>query len=168
MRKFKIEMKWALIFSIMVLIWVILERLTGLHDEHIDQHHIFTNFMAIPAIAIYVFALLDKRKNFYHGVMTYKQGFVTGLIITLIVTVLTPVTQYITVTIISPDYFTNVIPYVISEGKMTQDEAQNYFNMESYIFYGLIGALIMGIITTVIVAIFTKKAVRKFETVRRV
>ncbi len=84
---------------------MLLERLTGLHSNHIDKHAIFTNFIAIPAIAIYVFALLDKRKNFYQGTMTYKQGFVTGFFITLIVTVFSIATQYITSTIISPDYF---------------------------------------------------------------
>ena len=64
MKKIQIEIKWAIIFVIMTLIWMILEKVAGLHDEHIDKHPIFTNFIAIPAIAIYVFAILDKRKNF--------------------------------------------------------------------------------------------------------
>jgi hypothetical protein len=113
MKKIKIEIKWAIIFVVMTLIWMVLEKLVGLHDEHIDKHPIYTNFIAIPAIAIYVFALLDKRKNFYKGAMTYKQGFITGLIITAIVTVLSPLTQYITSTIITPEYFPNMINYSV-------------------------------------------------------
>jgi len=88
----------------MTLIWMLLEKLAGLHDEHIDKHPIYTNFIAIPAIAIYVFSLLDKRKKFYKGAMTYKQGFISGLVITAIVTVLSPLSQYITPTIITPEY----------------------------------------------------------------
>ena len=76
----------------MTLIWMLLEKLAGLHDEHIDKH------------AIYVFSLLDKRKKFYKGAMTYKQGFISGLVITAIVTVLSPLSQYITPTIITPEY----------------------------------------------------------------
>ena len=38
---------------------------------HIDKHVVYTNFYALPAILVYVFALLDKRKNFYNGKMTY-------------------------------------------------------------------------------------------------
>jgi len=157
MKKIKIEIKWAIIFVVMTLIWMILEKLTGLHDEHIDKHPIFTNFIAIPAIAIYVFALLDKRKNFYKGAMTYKQGFITGLIITAIVTVLSPLTQYITSTIITPEYFPNMISYSVETGKLTQEAAEEYFNLKNYMLEVIIGTPIMGILTTAIVAIFTRK-----------
>ncbi|HIA35433.1 MAG TPA: DUF4199 domain-containing protein [Flavobacteriales bacterium] len=157
MKNLKIEIKWAIIFAVMQLLWMMLERITGLHSDHIDKHAIFTNFIAIPAIAIYVFALLDKRKNFYQGIMTYKQGFVTGFIITLFVTVFSIVTQYIISTIISPDYFSNMIEYAVSEGKMTQEAAENMFNLKSYIIQAPIGAFVIGLLTSAIVAIFTRK-----------
>ena len=157
MKKYKIEIKWAFIFMVMMLLWMVFERAVGLHDEHIDKHPIYTNFVAILAIAIYVLALLDKRKNFYNGVMTYKQGFISGLIISLIVTVFSPLTQYITSKIISPDYFNNVIEYSVSNNLMTLEAAQAYFNLKSYIIQVLIATPIMGIVTSAIVAIFTKK-----------
>jgi len=157
MKKIKIEIKWAIIFVVMTLIWMFLEKLAGLHDEHIDKHSIYTNFIAIPAIAIYVFALLDKRKNFYKGAMTYKQGFISGLIITAIVTVLSPLTQYITSTIITPEYFPNMIRYSVETGKMTQQAAEDYFNLKNYLVEIVIGTPVMGVMTTAIVAIFTRK-----------
>lgn len=91
-KNYRIEIKWAFIFIGMTLLWMVLERLLGLHSTHIDKHPIFTNFIAIPAIAIFVFALRDKRKSFYGGTMTYMQGFISGLIITLIVSVMSPLT----------------------------------------------------------------------------
>ncbi|HZJ35206.1 MAG TPA: DUF4199 domain-containing protein [Gillisia sp.] len=157
MKKIKIEIKWAIIFVVMTLIWMFLEKLAGLHDEHIDKHSIYTNFIAIPAIAIYVFALLDKRKNFYKGAMTYKQGFISGLIITAIVTVLSPLTQYITSTITTPEYFPNMIRYSVETGKMTQQAAEDYFNLKNYLVEIVIGTPVMGVMTTAIVAIFTRK-----------
>lgn len=157
MKKVKIEIKWALIFVAMQLLWMTLEKLTGLHDEHIDQHAIYTNLIAIPSIIIYVLALLDKRKNYYNGVMNYKEGFISGLFITLIVTILSPVVQYITSTFISPDYFANATEYAVSNDMMTQDAAEEYFNLRSYVTQVLIATPIMGIITTAIVALFTKK-----------
>ena len=157
MKKNKIEIKWAIIFTIMILVWMFIEKLAGFHSEHIDKHPIYTNFIIIPTIIIYVLALLDKRKNVYNGIMTYKQGLISGLVIALIVTILSPLTQYITSTIITPDYFSNVIKYVVNEGKMNQIEAENYFNLKSYIVQALIGAPIMGIVTTAIVAIFTRR-----------
>jgi hypothetical protein len=157
MKDIKIEIKWAIIFAIMSLLWMVLERIVGLHEAHIDKHETYTNFIAIPAIAIYVFALLDKRKNNYHGKMTYMQGFICGLIITLFVTILSPLTQYVTSNFITPHFFQNMIEYSISAGKATPEAAEDYFNLDNYIVQGLIGAPIMGLITTALVAVFTRK-----------
>lgn len=157
MNKYKVEIKWAIIFIVMLLLWMVMEKLTGLHDVHVDKHWIFTNFVAIPAIAIYVLALLDKRKSDYDGYMTYKQGFISGLIITIIVTIFSPLTQYIISTFITPDYFANMIEYTVTEWDMTREAAESNFNLQSYIVQALIGTPIMGLITTVVVAFFTKK-----------
>jgi len=158
MKNFKIEIKWAFIFIGSLLLWMLLERLVGLHDKHIDKHQYLTMLYSIVAIVLYVFALLDKRKNFYNGLMTYKQGFLTGLIITVIVTIFSPLTQWIISSVITPDYFENVIQYSVETGyhkSIVDAEAQ--FNLKSYIIQSTVGALVMGIVTTAIVAIFTRK-----------
>jgi len=160
MMKYKIETKWAIIFVIMSLVWMLFEKLSGLHSNYIDKQAIYTNFIAIPAIAIYVFALLDKRKNFYSSQMTYLQGFISGLVISLIVTILSPLTQIITSKLITPEFFPNAIQYSVSIGYYTQEAAEKFFNLKNYIIQGLIGAPIMGIITSAIVAIFTRKKIK--------
>ncbi|PWN07400.1 DUF4199 domain-containing protein [Rhodohalobacter mucosus] len=164
MKNRKTEVKWALIFIAASLGWMFIERLTGLHSTHIDKHMIYTNVFAVIAIAVYVFALLDKRKNDYSGVMTYKEGFISGLIITLIVALLSPVTQYLISAFIAPDYFPNIIEYTVSEGLMSREEAEGYFNLRSYIRQGVIGALVLGVITSAVVAFFTKGGTPKSET----
>ncbi|MDR7132316.1 hypothetical protein J2X69_004683 [Algoriphagus sp. 4150] len=156
MKNVKIEIKWALIFVVMMLAWIALEKSLGWHDEKIADHATMTNLVAIPAVAIYVLALLDKRKNFYQGVMSYYQGFMTGLVITLIVVVLSPLSQYITSEFITPDYFTNIINYSVSTGEMTQEKAESYFNLQSYMIMSAVGALIMGIATSAVVAVILK------------
>jgi len=156
MKKYQIELKWALVFVGMTLIWMIGEKLLGYHSEKIDQHEVITNFIAIPAIAVYVFALLDKKKNFYKGQMNYLQGFISGIIISVIVAAISPLTQYLTSVVISPEYFPNIIKYTVDNGKATQAEAISYFNLTSYVTYGVIGALGMGAVTSAIVAIFVK------------
>jgi hypothetical protein len=156
MKNIKIEIKWALIFIAMQLTWMLLERLAGLHDKNIDKHSIYSNFIMIPAIATYVLALLDKRKKDYNGTMSYKQGFISGLIISIIVTILSPLTQYITSVVITPEFFANSINYAVINSKMTMEAAEKYFNLKNFIIEGLIFAPIMGIFTSAIVAIFTK------------
>lgn len=157
MKNIKIELKWALIFIVVQLLWMVGEKAVGLHDTHIDQHATYTMLFAIPAIAMYVFALLDKRKNFYQGAMTYMQGLKTGIIITVIVTLLTPLAQYIISTVITPDFFANAIAFTVESGQMTQEEAEAYFSLSAYLWQAVFGALILGVVTSAVVAIFTRK-----------
>ncbi len=157
MKKYAIELKWGVLFTIMSLLWMMLEKGLGWHDELIGKHHIYTNFVAIPAIAFYIIALIDKRQNYYDGLMTYKQGFLSGLIISLVVMVLSPLTQVITSLYITPNYFENVIHHVVANNQMTLEEAENYFNLSNYILQSAMFAPLMGIITTALVAIFVKR-----------
>lgn len=157
MRKIGIEIKWGILFIVIQLVWMFGERIAGLHDENIAQHALVTNFFALVAIAVYVVALFDKRKNDLGGKMTWKQGFLTGLIITAVVTILTPLSQFLTSTVISPNHFANMISYTVENDKMTQEAAETYFNLKSYMIQSVVFAPIVGIVTSAIVAIFTRK-----------
>ncbi|MBR8538006.1 DUF4199 domain-containing protein [Carboxylicivirga sediminis] len=156
MKKIAIELKWGIIFFAAVLLWAVFEKSIGLHDERIDKHYFLTNFFAVPAIIIYVLALLDKRK-WLGGKMTWSQGFLSGLIIAVIVSLLSPIGQYLTHEYLSPDYFANIIEYSVSEGK-DREQMEAFFNLGSYIKKSMIGAVMMGAITSAIVAFFTKKS----------
>jgi hypothetical protein len=157
MKSIKIEIKWAFIFMAMSLLWMLLEKLTGLHSTYIDYHLYLTNLFAIPAILVYVLALKDKKRNYYNGSMSYIKGFISGLIITIIVALLSPATQWIISYLISPEYFPNVIKRSVELGYYkTTEEAAAYFNFENYATQSVIGALVMGIITTLIVMLFIR------------
>lgn len=162
MGKIKLEIKWAFIFIATTLVWMVLEKLVGLHDTHIDKHMYMTNLFAIPAILIFVLALRAKKKKDYNGQMSYKQGFLAGLIITVIVTIFSPLTQWIISTIITPEYFPNVIAYSLETGfHNSVEEAEAYFNLNSYMVQSTIWAFVMGVVTTAIVAIFVKTKINK-------
>ena len=157
MKKLAIELKWAIIFTIVSLIWMVFEKTMGWHDELISEHAIYTNFFAIVAIAVYVFALIDKRNNFYAGSMSYKEGFISGLIVSAMVAVLSPLAQYITHFFITPEYFNNAIDLAVETGQYTQGEAEAYFNFQSYLIQAFIYCFVMGAITSAIVAAFVRK-----------
>ena len=157
MKSLSIEIKWALIFIVMTLAWMWGEKLVGLHSTHIDKHMYLTNLYAIPSIIIYVLALRDKKKNYYEGRMTYKQAFISGVIITAIIAVLSPVNQWVISTIITPEYFPNVIAHSLETGyHETREAAEEQFNLQNYMIQSAVGALVMGIFTTAIVAIFVR------------
>lgn len=160
MKNIKIELKWALIFSLAGLAWMVLEKVSGLHDRYIDYQYYLTNLFAIPAIWIMVLALRDKKYNFYQGKITYKQGLISGLILSIFIALLSPLTQWITTYVITPEYFPNVIKRSVELGYFkTTPEAEANFNYENYAKQGFIFSLLMGIATSAVAMIFlrTKK-----------
>ncbi|GAA5022510.1 hypothetical protein GCM10011506_00770 [Marivirga lumbricoides] len=157
MKNVTIEIKWAIIFTVVTLLWMLLEKLVGLHDQYLDYHIYLTNLFAIPAIIMMVLALKDKKKNFYDGQMSYKEGFIAGLLLSLFIALLSPLSQWITTYIITPDYFPNVIKHSVEMGYFeTREEAAANFNYKSYAIQSAVGALVMGVLTTAIAMIFIR------------
>ena len=124
--------------------------------QHLYQFYL-TNLFAIPAIWMMVLALKEKKEKFYNGKITYKQGLISGIILSLLIALMSPITQWITTYIITPEYFPNVIKRSVEIGYYkTTAEAQANFNYKNYAIQGAIATLIMGIITTAIVMIFLR------------
>ncbi|UBM57951.1 DUF4199 domain-containing protein [Marinilongibacter aquaticus] len=166
MANYKIEIKWALIFIAALLLWMLLEKLSGLHSTHIDKHMYLTNLFAIPSIWIYVLALKELKRVKYKGRMTFKQGLLSGVIMTLLIAALSPLSQYIVSYWITPEYFPNVIAYAVETGYYkTIEEAQAYFNYRNYAIQSTIWAIIMGTITAAIVStiIRTRKSALEIQ-----
>ena len=157
MSSFKIEFKWAILFSIMGLVWMLLEKLSGLHSTYIDYHLYLTNLFAIPAIWLMVLALKEKKKVYFDGNITYVQGLVSGIILSVIIALLSPITQLITTYLITPEYFPNVIKRSVEIGYYkTTAEAEANFNYSNYAVQGAIAAFVMGLLTTSIAMIFIR------------
>lgn len=95
--------------------------------------------------------------------MSYKQGLISGIILSLIIALLSPLTQWITSNIITPEYFPNVIKRLVGLGYYkTSAEAEANFNYKNYAIQGAIGALGMGIVTTAIASIFLRTKINNF------
>lgn len=156
MKKYAHEIRWGIYFILMQLIWLGGEKQFGLHNEHISEHAKYSMFVLFPSIAIYVFALLEKRKQL-GGSMTYMQGLVSGILVSIVVMILTPFSVWASNTIISPDYFENVINYTVSQNIKTREQAEAYFNMNNYIFESTMFAPMAGLVTSALVAVFVKR-----------
>lgn len=150
-----LELKWGGIFSATMIVWLLIEKLAGWHDARIHLHATMTNIFAIPAIAVYVFALLDIRKNEFAYNMTWQQGFLSGVKISLVVAMLSPLVQIIFNKLISPEYFSKVIEYALTQGQ-DRKALEDYFNLTSYMIQAGVGSFIMGVVTSAVVAIFVK------------
>lgn len=98
--------------------------------------------------------------------MNYKQGVMSGIILSAFIALLSPITQWITTYIITPEYFPNVIERSVELGYFkTRQAAEANFNYKNYAIQGAFGAFVMGVITTSIAMIFIRsKNNRERET----
>jgi hypothetical protein len=156
MEKFKIEFKWAIIFSICSLFWMYFEKTMGWHDEKVKFQPIFTMLFGIIAIILYTSALLNKKKIYFNNEINWKQGFVSGAILSLIIAAFTPITQFISFEYISPNFFTNMINYKLEHTKMTLEDANRYFTLSNYIYTNTFSTLSNGIVISAIISFFIK------------
>lgn len=140
-----------------MLSWMLLEKTLGWHEEKIADHQWLTLLFAPFAILMYLLEMREKRRRVYGGKMTWLQGFVSGVILSVFVALLSPLAQYITHNYITPEYFNNVIEYSVTNDLMTPNKANDYFNINSYMLQAAVGALGFGVVTAAIVAIFVRK-----------
>jgi len=155
--KYYLEIKWSLFFFVMSLTWVWAEKLCGLHDILIQEHAIYTNLIAIPAVLIYFLAMWEKRKSL-DNLMSFKQAFMYGLSITLIVVALSPFMTYISFTLITPHFFEHAIQFSVKQNYMNSKDASLYFSLDSYILQSVFGGFIIGLFTTAITAFIMKSS----------
>ena len=156
MKKFAIEIRWGIQFSIVTLVWMIFEKTMGWHDELISDQTKYTNLFAFVAIGLYFIALVDKKKNFYKGSMDWKQGFISGMLLSTVIAILSPMVQSITYTYITPHYFEKIIEYRVAHKFQTQSQAEMYFNLKSFTIQAIFGAFSFGVLTSSIVAFALK------------
>ncbi len=163
MKKFAIEIRWGIQFSIVSLVWMIFEKTMGWHDALINKQAIYTNLFAFVAIGLYFIALSDKKKNFYNGRMDWKQGFISGMILSTVIAVLSPMVQSVTYTYITPHFFENIIQYRVAHKFQTQSQAEMYFNLKSYTIQAIFGAFSFGVLTSAVVAFVVRTKINTNE-----
>ena len=156
MKNYSIEIRWAFIFTVASMLWAGIEKLFGMHDSNIGTQPVFSFLFAIPAIAVYVLALIEKKQKVYHGNMSWKEGTVSGIVLSLFVAVLSPVAQWTVYGLISPDFFDKAIKFYTDKHYMTEVRALEMFNMLAYMKKGITEALSMGVITSALVALAVK------------
>ena len=159
MSKYRIEIKWAFIYAVASLAWMVFEKEMGWHDVHISKHPIYSTLFSFIGIIIYYFALREKKIVSYNNIIHWKEAFVAGAIMTVFVTILAIPIFYLTVNVISPSFFSNMIKYAVSSNIYTVEQAESYFNPQSYLLQIVGGSLSMGIVTSAVIAyiIQTKK-----------
>ncbi|MDN3724689.1 DUF4199 domain-containing protein [Aequorivita sp. SDUM287046] len=157
MKKIYIEFKWAIIFTVALLCWMLFEKTMGWHEEQIADHWWLTMFFAPIAILMYWLEMREKRRRAFEGKMTWLQGFLSGVILSVFVALLSPLAQFVTHNYVTPEYFNNVIEYSVTNEMMSRTKANDYFNINNYMWQAAFGALGFGVLLSAVVAILVRR-----------
>lgn len=156
MKKFAIEIKYATLYTLSMVGWAILEKELGYHDEKISDFIFFGMLSGFLTIIWLFFGILEKKKSFYNNQMTFQQGMISGVVISFLMAVFSPLWQYIAFYIISPDLFGNLIANSVSRKVMTLENAQLYYSFRSYVLQAAFTSLSFGVIISALIALVLK------------
>jgi uncharacterized membrane protein len=151
MQKYSVEIKWSLILGGVFLVWMFIEKGLGFHGEKAIQEPLF-NLLFLPILAIIFFLALKEKKNkISNKSLDWKEGFASGIILTLLASVTTTFVIYLTFIIISPDFFETAI----SQSK-DHETAQLNFNFPIFIKNNIFDKLSFGVVFSAIMSYFLK------------
>ena len=157
-----IEVKWAIVFITIQLLWFLGEKIAGLHDGNVDRQVQLTPVLVIIGLIIFYLALREKKEKVFNGNCNFKQAYFSGFNLTVLITVISPLVYYIAYSIISPDYFDKVIAFQVEAGKMTQEEALDSYNLGTYLIQSIVGTFLLGmLISTGLASVIRTKPVEK-------
>jgi hypothetical protein len=166
MKQFSIELKWAFNFFIASMLWMMLEKFLGYHDDKIQYQPLFSMLFGFVTLVIYIFALKDKKINFYHNQMNWREGFVSGLTLSLVIALFTTMIEYTKHHVISPYFLETMQKIIVEQNKMTLENAENFFTfsntLSQSIFYVIsFGSVLAALISLVIKSKDTAENQRK-------
>lgn len=156
MDKFKIEFKWASIFTAINLIWVYFEKYLGLHDNHIDKHALTGLILLVPFAFCIFMSLRQKREEYYNGEMSWQKAFLSGALLSLLVAGLSAGPVYVMSQYISPDFFELARAKSIEKGA-SEEIANQLINLNAYISQVIMFYLAFGVMISAIVGLIVKR-----------
>lgn len=151
MNKYSVEIKWSLIFGVLYLLWMIVEKTLGFHSVKAVQEPLF-NLLFIPiSFIIYFLALKEKKKVVFNNSIEWKEGFASGIVLTFLATVISTTVVYFTFSFISSTFFETAIS--ISKNK---EVAQFNFNLPVFVKNNIFDKLSFGVVFTAIISYIIK------------
>jgi hypothetical protein len=151
LQKIRLELRYAMLITLLMLLWLALEFMVGLHDAYIQYHPYVTMFAILIPVVCSRMALREKQE-LHNGKLPFKSALRTGMLITAFSAALAVPSQLIFHYLINPDFFDNMIKYSVQHGKQNMEQATMYFNLTSYMVQSVIGTLVLGTIINFIMA----------------
>ncbi|MBP6731564.1 MAG: DUF4199 domain-containing protein [Chitinophagales bacterium] len=153
MDSLRIEIRYAMLVTLLMLLWLAVEFMVGLHEEPLIAYHPIVTMFALIIPIVCARMAVNEKIELLGGKITFGQAFLTGFLVAFFAAVLSVPSELIFNKLINPDFFSNMIIYSVKMGKAkSYEEAAMYFNLTSYIIQTGLGTLVFGTLIALIMA----------------
>jgi hypothetical protein len=153
---FKKSLILAISYFFIFIIWKACEKLIGLHDNNINLYPIISDLIIFPLILLYSTGFKKYRIGL-GGKITFINGIGFGLMATLFIIALTPMSTWIFDQFINPNFYASMIQYQVKNHLSTLEIATQSFNHENFKQSCMLGNTATGTLLTIVLAIISSK-----------
>ena len=153
---FKKSIFLAISYFFIFILWKACEKLMGFHDDKINFYPYFSDLIIIPLVLLYAIGF-KKHRISLGGKITFINGIGFGLMATLFIVALTPMSVWIFDQFINPNFYTSMIQYQVKNHLSTLEIAKQSFNHDNFKQSCIIGNASTGILLSVILAFISSK-----------
>ncbi len=146
MKKFAIEIRWAIRYIFVYIAWIFLEKYSGAYDAHIDNYFLFSFGFYILAFLLYLMAIKEKKTSYFGNNMDWKQGTISGIYMTAFIAILMPFAQIVIHKAIATEFFPNMIKRSLASKNANPEAIRDYFSFPDYITHTIFLTLSIGMI----------------------
>lgn len=169
---YQIELRFGLLTGLLISAYILTEFFLGFHTTKLEIGEVSGYFSGFIPLITYYFALKQKQQIDYQGSMTFINGVVSGLLVTVVVGLLLVVFFALYNTVINPEY--TELGIVYETAKMKQQgiadstitrfmtEYRQKIGLGNTLFMVFFGTLVQGALISMIltpIVIWKKKKV---------
>lgn len=148
-------------------ILIIVKYIILVSFNEVSQTAVMIDYIGVIALAAACYmAVIEKRKNYNQGIITFGEAFMIGMYVSLIAAIMVGIFLYVNAAVIDPQRVERVISkteeemrglnYSEEDIKKAIDNARIYYKPMSQLLMGTT-VIIYGLFISLIVAAFTKK-----------
>lgn len=158
---YPIELRFGILTGLLISAYILTEFFLGFHTAKLEIGEISGYFSGFIPLVTYYFALKQKQRDNYQGSMTFINGVVSGLLITVVVGLVLVVFFALYNTVINPEY--TELGIVYETAKMKQQgiadstitrfmtEYRQKIGLGNTLFMVFFGTLVQGALISMIV-----------------
>ena len=158
MSNLRLELKWALILSLVFLLWAIVVRITGWDVVDVERASLYGLIVLIPMFIVFFFGIRQIREDDYDGNMTWMEGFKSGFIIALFAAIISPLVYLLQYNVIHPGLLEEQIHINVEYDHYgSAEDAKELFNHSTQAVINAITTFFSGLFISAIVCLFVKR-----------